>query len=248
MVTGAAYHLTHRCHDRAFLLKFAADRDRYREILREALSESPVSLLSYCITSNHVHLLVSGGTREAVARLMQGAQGRFAEEYNRRKGRRGAFWSDRYHVTMIGGREHFWACTRYIDLNMVRAGVVKHPGEWDWTAWHEIIGNRKRYRLLDREALLDRCEGGTLLDLQENHRKATEAALGRRSTLKREPYWTEAVAVGSQSFVASIEQVLEQENLRSRMSTRQVADDAWILREQAPQLGLYALTSHENRR
>ena len=36
IVSGAAYHLTHRCHDRAFLLKFARHRDRYREILREA--------------------------------------------------------------------------------------------------------------------------------------------------------------------------------------------------------------------
>ena len=99
--------------------------------------------------------------------------------------------------------------------------------------------------------LTHRChDRAFLLDLQENHRMAVEAELGRRSTLKREPYWTEAVAVGSPSFVAGM--VLNRSWNRKTSGAAcpppQLADDAWILREQAPQLGLYALTSHENRR
>ena len=58
-VKGAAYHLTHRCHNRDFLLRFARDRDDYRAMLRQELQRRSVSLLSYAITSNHVHLLVT---------------------------------------------------------------------------------------------------------------------------------------------------------------------------------------------
>jgi len=50
------FHVTHRCHNRAFLLKFARDRDLYRSILREQLEEFAVWLLDYCITSNHVRV------------------------------------------------------------------------------------------------------------------------------------------------------------------------------------------------
>ena len=100
LTAGAAYHLTHRCHDRAFLLKFARDRDGYREILRVESARRGLSVLSYAITSNHVHLLVADTDAASVAAFMQATQGRFAEEYNRRKGRQGAFWSDRYHATM----------------------------------------------------------------------------------------------------------------------------------------------------
>jgi putative transposase len=57
--TGGVFHVTHRCHDRAFLLKFARDRDAYRERLRQHLQHREVSLLDYCLTSNHVHLLIS---------------------------------------------------------------------------------------------------------------------------------------------------------------------------------------------
>ena len=57
ILPGYIYHLTHRCHDRKFLLKFRKDRDGYRRRLRQAVRKYDLSLLSYNITSNHVHLI-----------------------------------------------------------------------------------------------------------------------------------------------------------------------------------------------
>ena len=48
-VTNQHYHLTHRCHDRSFLLRFAKDRDTYREMMRNRLKRFRTSLLAYCI-------------------------------------------------------------------------------------------------------------------------------------------------------------------------------------------------------
>jgi hypothetical protein len=58
---------------------------------------------------------------------MQLIAGRTAQEYNQRKARGGAFREDRYHATAIQTDEHLHQCLVYIDLNMVRAGVVNHP-------------------------------------------------------------------------------------------------------------------------
>ena len=44
--------------------------------------------------------------------------------------RHGAFWEDRYHATAIDADDHLNRCLVYIDLNMVRAGVVNHPAKW----------------------------------------------------------------------------------------------------------------------
>ena len=60
---GGVFHLTHRCHNRAFLLKFARDRNAYRARLREHLHQFDMALLDYCLTSNHVHLLVDAEER-----------------------------------------------------------------------------------------------------------------------------------------------------------------------------------------
>ncbi|SMP83303.1 hypothetical protein SAMN06295888_1831 [Desulfonatronum zhilinae] len=59
--------------------------------------------------------------------------GRTAQEYNQRKSRKGAFWEDRYHATAVDTDKHLLKCMLYIDLNMVRAGVVEHPREWHFT-------------------------------------------------------------------------------------------------------------------
>ena len=73
-VAGAAYPLTHRCHDRAFLLRFAGDRQRYRMLLRQELAERPVSLLSYCITSKPTHVLLKVEARARGKHCRGGAE------------------------------------------------------------------------------------------------------------------------------------------------------------------------------
>jgi len=70
---------------------------------------------------HHIHLLVKDTGSNVIAQSMQLIAGRTAQEYNQRKGKRGAFWEDRYHATAIEIDEHLHRCVVYIDLNMVRA-------------------------------------------------------------------------------------------------------------------------------
>jgi putative transposase len=65
--SGGIFHVTHRCHNRAFLLKFARDREAYREMLRQQLGRFKLWLLDYCLTSNHVHLLIDAEDRMEVS-------------------------------------------------------------------------------------------------------------------------------------------------------------------------------------
>ena len=112
------------------MLRFAKDRDAYQEMLRQKLRDCPVSLFNYCLTSNHVHLLLHTDTMDALPAWMKSPAGEFGQAYNRRKKRSGAYWRDRYHSTWIDGGQYLWRCLLYIDLNMVRAGVVSHLQEW----------------------------------------------------------------------------------------------------------------------
>ena len=90
------------------------------------------------VTSNHVHLLVKDTGSNVIARSMQLIASRTAQEYNQRKVRHGAFWEDRYHATAVDSDDHLRRCLVYIDLNMVRAGAVKHPSEWAHCGYSEI--------------------------------------------------------------------------------------------------------------
>ena len=48
----------------------------------------------------------------------------------------------------------------YVDMNMVRAGVVGHPSDWDWCGYREVAGLRERYRILDFERLVEKLDAG----------------------------------------------------------------------------------------
>ena len=100
------WHITHRCHQRKFLLKFARDRRRYLHWMFEAKKRFGLCVLDYTVTSNHIHLLVKDTGAGVIAESMQLIAGRTAREYNQRKGNKGAFWEDRYHATAIDSDEY----------------------------------------------------------------------------------------------------------------------------------------------
>jgi len=121
-IPGQIWHITHRCHQREFLFKFAKDRKRWLHWLFEAKKRYGLSILNYMVTSNHIHLLVVDDESNSISKSIQLVAGRTAQEYNHRKRRKGAYWEDRFHATAIESGEHLMRCLVYIDMNMVRAG------------------------------------------------------------------------------------------------------------------------------
>jgi putative transposase len=107
------------------------------------------------VTSNHIHLLVKDTNQQVIPKSLQLIAGRAAQEYNQRKRRKGAFWESRYHATAIASDEHFLRCLVYIDMNMVRAGVVQHPDEWADGGYREIQQPPKRYRIINIPTLIE---------------------------------------------------------------------------------------------
>jgi putative transposase len=219
--------LTHRCHNRAFLLKFARDREAYRALMRSKLREFEVSLLDYCVTCNHVHLLAEAEDKLQISGFMREVAGEFARQYNRRKERLNAVWGDNFHATLVDGGSYLWRCLSYIELNMVRCGVVKHPSQWEWLGYHEIMGRRRRYRLVDLERLCWRLGTTSLVEVRKNLEAALQERI-QRDGLKREPCWTESLAVGGPEFVKRIQPLM-----LSRRETEIVEEQPgiWALKE-----------------
>ncbi len=152
------------------MLKFARDRRRWVRWLYEARKRYDLCVLNYAVTSNHIHLLVYDRGRGEIAQGMQLIAGRTGQEYNRRKGRRGAFWEDRYHATAVDTESYLARCLVYIDLNRVRAGVVPHPMYWEFGGFREIQNPPARYGGVDLNALKDLLGIKTVAERQHVHR------------------------------------------------------------------------------
>ena len=90
---------------------------------------------------------------------------------------------------------------------MVRAGVVTHPSNWAHSGYREIHNPPKRYGIIDVRQLSALCGFSEVADFQQAHRDWVEDAL-RRQMVVREGRWSEAIAVGSLSFVEKVKSEL----------------------------------------
>ncbi|MBD3392404.1 MAG: transposase [Chitinivibrionales bacterium] len=200
-VPNCVWHITHRCHDRDFLLRYSQDRSSWVSWLAEARRRYGLAVLDYCVTHNHIHVLVfDDGPRETIPQCMKLVAGTVAQRYNERRGRKGAFWEDRYHATAIQTGNHLLNCIAYIDLNMVRAGMVSHPSQWLHGGYRELqMLNAEMH--LDTVRLMQLCGCTTVESFRKRHQKIIESALDTDRGLKRDERWSESIAVGDEPFL-----------------------------------------------
>jgi putative transposase len=80
--------------------------------------------------------------------------------FNQRYRRTGTLWEGRYKSTVIDAEEYLFACSRYIELNLVRAGMVTHPRDYGWSSYRahadgerdDLLTDHKLYRRLGADA------------------------------------------------------------------------------------------------
>ena len=222
------WHITQRCHKREFLLKFMQDRYRWIQWLFEAKRRFGLVVLNYLVTSNHIHIIVKDDSENRIIPQAIGLiAGRTAQEYNQRKKRKGAFWEDRYHATAIESGEQLLQCLVYIDLNMVRAGVVDHPSKWPHGGYNEIQAPRRKNVIIAYDRLRELAGFKDYDAFASAHRKWVQSALEEIDN-KRQSRWTESVAVGSKPFIQRIKNAM---GVMVKGRSVQTTEKAFELRE-----------------
>lgn len=116
---------------------FFADQDYsiYLDWLTECASKTGCRIHSYVLMTNHVHLLISADRIDSSGLLMKSLGQRYVQFINRTYQRSGTLWEGRYRSCLIQEEAYLLACQRYIELNPVRAGMVKHPAEYRWSSY-----------------------------------------------------------------------------------------------------------------
>jgi len=226
-IPGCVWHITHRCHKKEFLLQFSKDRERWVSWLYESKKRYGLVILNYTVNSNHIHLLVVDTHNDVIPKSMQLIAGRTGQEYNQRKKRKGAFWEDRYHATAVQTDRHLLRCMVYIDLNMVRAGVVRHPSDWKYNGYNEIINPAERYGLIDQNALLTILGQSNRETLIQTYSQVLDETI-RNNSLRRQEAWTESIAVGDEAFISETKRRLASKGIGREVQEK---DGMYELRE-----------------
>ncbi|MFK7889299.1 MAG: transposase [Granulosicoccus sp.] len=206
-IAGQVWHITQRCHQKQFLLRFESDRRRWLYWLYQAKRRYGLSVLNYMVTSNHVHLLVHDQGNNSISPALQLISGRTAQEFNRHQMRKGAFWEDRYHATAVQTNEHLARCMVYMDLNMVRAGEVSHPEQWEHSGYHESHNPNERLSRLDIGSICRLLQFDSMDEFNQSRQRWIEERL-QTGKLNRESYWSDSVAVGDLEYALKMKRAL----------------------------------------
>ena len=86
--------------------------------------------------TNHVHLLLTPYTKDGVSKVMQYIGRYYVQYFNFQYQRTGTLWEGRYKATLLDSDGYLLTCSRYIELNPVRAGMVKNPADYPWSSFH----------------------------------------------------------------------------------------------------------------
>lgn len=135
------HHVVQRGHNRQVVFAGAEDYERYLEDLRELSSALDIRVYAYSLMTNHVRLLLCLGEEvAAMGRLMKALAARATRYRNRIEGRSGTLWEGRYKSSPVQTETYLLACTRYIELNPVRARMVLVAGDYAWSSYRQRIG------------------------------------------------------------------------------------------------------------
>lgn len=149
---GYTYHITARGNRRYTIFRNREDRLKYLEILEDAKVKFPFILHSYCLMTNHVHLLIET-IHNPPGKIIQYTHYRYARYFNKKNGFEGHLFQGRFKSVIIKNNKQLVDTSCYIHLNPVRAGMTTEPENYQWSSYRSFISNRENKHVYTKKIL-----------------------------------------------------------------------------------------------
>ena len=133
VVPGVPHHVTQRGNRRLDTFFEDGDYRAYMALLAEFCAGADVAVWAYCLMPNHVHLILVPADEDGLRAALGETHRRYTRRINFREGWRGHLWQERFHSFPMD-EAHVLAAARYVELNPVRAGLVKQARQWRWSS------------------------------------------------------------------------------------------------------------------
>ncbi len=195
VVPGIPHHITQRGNRRMKTFFAEADYHEYLSLMAEWCNRCGVQVWSYCLMPNHVHLIATPESEDGLRRAIGEAHRRYTRYINFQKGWKGHLWQGRF-ASFPMDEKYLIATARYIELNPVRAGIVKNAEDYKWSSCRAHIQGEDDI-LVKVRPLLEICDWPELLStgLSEDDHKTIR---GHERTGR---------PLGDESFIDQLEQL-----------------------------------------
>jgi putative transposase len=200
VVPGVLHHVTQRGNNRQDVFLTNSDREEYLALLKQKARQCGVNVLSYCLMTNHIHLLVRPDYAESLAEALGRTHFSYAQRFNSDHARSGHLWQARFYSCPVEEGALF-TLLRYVERNPVRAGIVGQAWTYPWSSAALHVGKQDKEGLIDTVAwssLMAGAEWRSYLQEAEDRDRLNEI---RRKTMVGRPF-------GSAGFINRLEKKL----------------------------------------
>jgi putative transposase len=178
VAVGHPHHITQRGTNRTAIFLGDDDRMFFMSTLNKWSAKKNTRIWAYCLMENHFHLLLEPLDNKGLGKCLHGLTLSYAQYFNRKYGRTGRLFENRYFSCPIDKDSYLWAVVRYIERNPVRAKMAKRAEDWKWSSarTHATGRPEKAIFLFDWLDKSERLDYGKFLneDGNDDHiRKAT---------------------------------------------------------------------------
>ena len=211
---GIPQHIIQRGNNRQVCFASEQDFAAYVSWLKGYAKKYQVDIHAWVLMTNHVHLLCTPRVDNAVSLMMQALGRHYVRYFNSSYQRTGTLWEGRFKSCLVQEENHLLQLYRYIELNPVRAGMVRQPSDYAWSSYainalgkgselctpHSLflaLGGEPKERQSNYRALFDYPIEGALLEAvrgatnkglalgNERFEEEVESLTGRRMTAKK---------------------------------------------------------------
>jgi len=141
VAAGLPHHVTQRGNRRQPVFFADEDYETYRDLLAEGCRQAGVAVWAYCLMPNHVHLILVPSDADGLRAALGEAHRRYTRHVNMREGWRGYLWQGRF-ASFPMDEPYLLAGARYVELNPVRARLVRRAQDWRWSSARAHLGGR----------------------------------------------------------------------------------------------------------
>jgi putative transposase len=130
---GMPHHVIQRGNRRQPTFFRHEDYGVYVDLMAQWCRKLHVEIWAYCLMQNHVHLVAVPDSEDGLAKAVGEAHRRYTRHVNFREGWRGHLWQGRFKSYPMD-ESYLLSAVRYIELNPVRAKLVREPAAYPWSS------------------------------------------------------------------------------------------------------------------
>lgn len=199
-----AYLVAHRCYKKVSALRFAKSRKWYTARLRSTAIKYRVSIINYLVAVDGIYFICVANHPAEISAMMQALQSSASRQFASKRGGESAMWQGRFDTTVIHGRKWVKQCMLMLDLHTVATDQVNHPAEWEHSGWHELVGIKKRNRVISVAHAM-----GALGDEKKFETRRTDYVRVIENCCLNNSFgcletWTNALAMGSSEWISKV--------------------------------------------